>query len=265
MNRMLFRTGRLTLASLLALAAGATADDVAIVRGTSGLAVDEYFTLAEAYGFPGAILVARGGEVVLRKGYGLTDKKKGIYNSANTAFGIASLDKQFTATAILILEKKGSLSVFDPISWHLPDVPPDKSDVTIHHLLSHSSGIGDYYRDSFPDLDFVAYLRAILSKPLESKPGERFAYTNCGYDLLVRIVEIASRNRYEQFLKDNLFRPVGLKQTGYRLVDWPAERIGQYEDNPHWNPDFPGTKNDPVNLFFRCARRSKTLVSGAQR
>lgn len=139
--------------------------------------VNEYFSRLAAHGFSGAVLIAHGEQVVLRKGYGLADRKRGIPNRGDTAFNIASLDKQFIAAGILRLEEMGKLSTRDPISRVFDFVPAEKKNVTLHQVLTHTAGFSDEYWDEHPDLTRAEFIRwVVTNKALLSPPGTKFSY-----------------------------------------------------------------------------------------
>ena len=129
--------------------------------------LDQYLNqIASGKGFSGAVLVARGHKILLDQGYGYADLKRTKRVKSETKFYIASITKQFTASAILILEEQGLLSVNDPISKYLKDVPEDKSGITIHQLLTHTSGIGQNYAADGV-VDRSAAIKAILERAIE--------------------------------------------------------------------------------------------------
>jgi CubicO group peptidase (beta-lactamase class C family) len=175
--------------------------------------------------FTGAVLVARNGEVILSQGYGLADQEKNLPNTPQTKYRLASITKEFTATAILILQAQGKLKVQDPICRYIPECPPAWQDITIHHLLTHTSGIPNL--TEFPDFDtFKATPSAPLQTiarfrdmPLDFKPGERGSYSNSGYVVLGYIIEQASGQSYETFLRQDIFEPVQMENTGYDHED----------------------------------------------
>ncbi len=220
-------------------------------EGSIGAAVDGYLSRLEAYGFSGSVLVARHQKVLIQKGYGLADRTRGLPVTADTAFGIASLDKQFTAAAILRLEMQGKLKVADPIKKYLDSVPADKADITIHQLLTHTSGLANTYRDELADLEFPQYIEAILQTRLGALPGKEFIYSNTGYDLLAWIIERVSGMSYERYLAAELFTPAGLVKTGLRLPRWSSNEVAQYQDSG--GPD-PAARlkwdKDPVHPFL---------------
>ncbi|MGH9816278.1 MAG: serine hydrolase domain-containing protein, partial [Candidatus Acidiferrales bacterium] len=173
--------------------------------------------------FTGAVLVAREGNVLFARGYGMANLEHAIPNSPSTKFRLGSITKQFTATAILQLQEKGKLSVQDPVCKYVPGCPAGWAPVTIHHLLTHTSGIPSF--TSFPD-----YLKTMMiasppekllerfrDKPLEFAPGEKFNYSNSGYLLLGFILEKAAGQSYDEYLRANIFAPLGMDASGY---DW---------------------------------------------
>jgi CubicO group peptidase (beta-lactamase class C family) len=216
-----------------------------------GAAVNEYLARTVPFGFSGAFLIARGDQLLVNAGYGLADREQGVPVTAETVFDIGSITKQFTAAAILTLEQRDRLRVTDSIGRYFDGVPPDKQGITLHHLLTHTSGLigdlgGDYQvmpRDSLVQL--------ALASELQWAPGTRYDYSNLGYSLLGAIVELTSGQPYEQYLHERLFRPVGMQKTGYRIPQWTAAelavgyRSGQRwgtpldhawaEDGPWWN------------------------------
>jgi CubicO group peptidase (beta-lactamase class C family) len=140
--------------------------------------------LAKARLFSGSVLIARNGNVLVRKGYGEAARKKHLLNTAQTKFRLGSITKQFTAMAILILQARGKLNVQDRICTYLADCPTTWQQITIHHLLTHTSGIPDF--TSFPDFKITMRspssstetIARFKDKPLAFQPGEKFNYSN---------------------------------------------------------------------------------------
>ncbi|QGQ98897.1 class A beta-lactamase-related serine hydrolase [Paenibacillus psychroresistens] len=186
--------------------------------------VEEYMDAYAACGyFNGSVLVAYKGSILLSKGYGLANIECHTPNSPQTKFRIASLTKAFTSMAIMQLEEKGFLQVSDPLSKYIPDYPLGEQ-ITLHHLLTHSSGITNY--TSFPHFDhkirpFIWTLENLIDEfkhyPLEFNPGESQAYCNSGYILLSFIIEQISGQTYSDYLRDYIFRPLGMKDSGVDL------------------------------------------------
>ncbi|MFH7028713.1 MAG: serine hydrolase domain-containing protein [Heteroscytonema crispum UTEX LB 1556] len=172
--------------------------------------------------FIGSVFIAQKGKILADKGYGMANYELDIPNTPQTIFRLGSITKQFTAMAIVQLQEKGLLNVNDPIIKYIPDYPPETGkQITIHHLLTHTSGIPNF--TGFPD-----YLETMMlpspvektiarfkDKPLEFQPGEKFNYSNSGYILLGYIVEKVSGKTYETYLHENIFQPIGMKNTGY--------------------------------------------------
>ncbi len=198
--------------------------------------VRAYLDTLERAGFSGAVLVEFHGNKVISEGYGYSDVLHGRRNSSQTVFDIGSVTKQFTAAAILKLEMEGRLSTDDKLSRFFKAVPGDKSEITIHHLLRHSSGLqstigGDY--DSITAADFID---SVMRSPLIFTCGAAFSYSNIGYSLLAMIIERVSGVPYETFLYENLWRPAGMEQTGYRhpKFDEGLTAIGYHNDDRIW-------------------------------
>jgi CubicO group peptidase (beta-lactamase class C family) len=197
--------------------------------------------------FMGAVLVARDGDVLFSKGYGQANLEWQVPNTPTTKFRLGSLTKQFTAAAVLLLEERGKLKTDDLVKVHMPDAPAVWDKVTIFHLLTHTSGIPNFtalpeYRQmqSFntPVVDVVARTR---DKPLEFVPGERMNYSNSGYVLLGYLIEKISGQSYAQFVTENIFTPLGMKDSGYDSNEAViARRASGYTPGP----------NGPVHAGF---------------
>lgn len=171
--------------------------------------------------FMGSVLVAKDGAVVFEKSFGSANLEWDIPNGPDTKFRIASLTKQFTAAAILLLEERGKLKVEDPIASFLSSAPASWKAVTIHQLLNHTSGIPDFsnlpeqrVRQRSPATP-EQIVRTFRDLPLEFEPGEKFKYSNSGYILLALIIERVSGRSYEAFLRENIFVPLAMKDSGY--------------------------------------------------
>jgi CubicO group peptidase (beta-lactamase class C family) len=228
-------------------AAQEQAETTGIVNGEIGRKIDAYMQGLESLGFCGAVIVAHGDEVLLNKGYGFADIGKGIRNTAETAFLIGSITKQFTAAAIMKLEMEGKLNTNDPIDKYLENVPDDKKAITLHQLLTHTAGFVDYTGDDYETTPRDEAVRIALNSPLLSTPGEQFNYSNSGFSVLAAIVELVSGMPYEDFVRRNLFLPAGMQHTGYRAPDWSKLTVSRmYNDDtdngtalerdyPYWN------------------------------
>lgn len=171
--------------------------------------------------FSGSVLVTKGGETLFSQGYGLANVEHRVPNAPDTKFRLGSITKQFTAMAILILNEQGKLKLDDPIGKYIDDAPKAWEGVTIHHLLTHTSGVHSYTSDleyamkmAHPETVKTMIAR-FKGKPLDFKPGEKFSYSNSGYFLLGAVIEKVTGKSYQAFLKAAIFDPLGMKDTGY--------------------------------------------------
>lgn len=166
----------------------------------------------------GSVLVRRSGTTLLNRGYGYADREQQRPNTPETAFQLCSVSKQFTAAATLLLQERAALSVDDKISTRLPDCPETWEPITIHHLLTHTSGIGHW--QDYPDVDLYTpasradLLQAFESGPLQFAPGTGWSYSSPGYVLLAHIAEQVSGVPYTEFLRRNIFEPLGMERSG---------------------------------------------------
>lgn len=178
-------------------------------------------TEAAAGRFSGALLVAQGERVVFRGAYGLADRGRGLPLTPEHRFRIASLSKQFTAAAVLRLQDRGVLSVDDPVCRWVEPCPAAWRDVTLHHLLSHQSGVRDLMKRSdwgklrWRDWTSAALLTETARLPPDFPPGTDAAYSNAAYNTLGAVVERASGRSFHAYLRAELLDPLGLTNTGY--------------------------------------------------
>ena len=190
--------------------------------------------------FSGAVLLARDGQPIEKRGYGMANIELGVPNSPETVFRLGSVTKQFTGMAILLLQERGKLSVNDPICKYLSDCPQAWQPITIKNLLTHTAGIPNY--TEFPDFPKTAAAETTAAeltsrfrdKPLQFALGEKYAYSNSGYYLLGTIIERASGKAYADFLQENIFAPLGMKDTGYdnpvRIINHRAAGYARTND-----------------------------------
>jgi CubicO group peptidase (beta-lactamase class C family) len=179
--------------------------------------------------FSGSVLVAQHGEIVLSKGYGLANREYSIPHTPQTVSRIGSMTKSFTAIAIMQLVEGGWLSVDDAVSKYLSDFP-NGDRITIHHLLSNTSGIPDYiigtgYQQIFKRHVAPEELTALFrDQPLQFEPGSQFGYTNSGWVLLGVIAEKIAGQSYGEWIGQNIFKPAGMLHSGY---EWEQPLIPQ--------------------------------------
>lgn len=179
--------------------------------------------------FAGAALIAIDGRPLLRRVYGMADQGQGVENTFDTRFNIASMGKMFTAIAIGRLVQQGRLSFQDTVAQHLPDFPRDIAEqVTLHHLLTHTSGLGMYWstpsylRDRL-SIRTVADYMAVLEPSLAFTPGERFAYSNSGYIVLGAVIEKVTGRDFYDHVRDEIFVPAGMTHSDYATLDQLTE------------------------------------------
>jgi CubicO group peptidase (beta-lactamase class C family) len=184
----------------------------------------------ETNNFSGVVCVTRGDRLLFQRGYGKANFEFGLPNTPETRFHIASVSKSFTAAAILLLEERGGLRTSDPVSKFIPDYP-NGDKIHLQHLLTHSSGIPNV--NSFPEYDRESRFPHTISqvvalfkdKPLDFEPGSRIRYSNSNYNVLALIIEKVSGQPYGEFLKTNIFDPLGLSSI---VHDGDATRIIPY-------------------------------------
>lgn len=186
--------------------------------------IEELLTKYNEYGqFNGSALVSENGKVIFKKGFGSANMEWDIPNQPDTKFRLGSISKQFTALLIVKLAEDGKIKLDVPITTYLPDYPKENgSKITIHNLLTHTSGIPNYTSapNFFKDKARNPYtpevfVKTFSSLPLEFTPGEKFSYSNSGYFLLGYIIEKISGKTYEQNLQEIIFTPLKMTNSGY--------------------------------------------------
>jgi CubicO group peptidase (beta-lactamase class C family) len=199
---------------------------------------DAYITSETlSHHFRGAVLVGMDGKVVFERGYGLADEEWDVRNTPTTKFRIASLTKQFTAACILILQQRSQLRVQEPISRYLSGLSAAWGAVTVHQLLTHTSGVPnpDYASEQYAKVQRTGatpqqLVALVANQPLDFKPGTKWNYSNTGYILLGMLIENLSGQSYADFLKSNIFEPLAMTDSGYdRATDILKDRASGYE------------------------------------
>ncbi|WP_138207636.1 serine hydrolase domain-containing protein [Haloimpatiens lingqiaonensis] len=184
--------------------------------------IDKYLELyTKLWAFSGSIAAIKDGEIIFKKAYGYANIEHKVKNATDTKYRIWSITKQFTAAAILILEERGLLRVEDSLKKYFPEWSNLNSKITIHHLLTHTSGIFNYSNlpDSHKVFQRIPHEKADLinmftSEPLDFEPGTQWNYSNTGYYLLGLLIEKLSGKAYSEFLNENIFSPLGMFNTG---------------------------------------------------
>lgn len=225
---------------------------------------------------PGATaLVAQDGRIVYQKAFGYASLEHLAPITLDTKFRIGSITKQFTASAILKLQEKGKLSVNDKLSKFIPDFPR-ADEVTIHHLLTHTSGIHSYTNSP----EFIKYapvkrtsdemINIIKASIFDFNPGEKWLYNNSGYFLLGYIVEKVSGKSYEDFLKEEFFEPLGMKDTGVHKSDLILKNEafgysyidGEFKKAVNWDMSQAGAAGSLYSTVIDLFRWNEGLFNG---
>ena len=201
------------------------------------------------HGFSGVVLVAREGKVVFAKAYGMANREKGIPMRVDTVMGIGSTPIDFTKAGILLLAERGKLKLSDPITKYFHDVPADKREITIAHLMRGRSGLQNFHdvpTDRDPDhswIDRDEAVRRILAQKLLFAPGHGQRHSHSAWGLLAVILEMASGQSYPEFTREHLFKPAGMNDTGFFGDPVPEERLaigygprtdGKINAPPYW-------------------------------
>ena len=211
------------LAALIASAQSPVPESSAKPETGSTSELQSYFdSLAGENKLSGVLLVAKNGVPVASKAAGVANKATGAAIDVNTKFNLGSMNKMFTSVAIAQLAQAGKLSFTDTIAKHLPDYPNKEvaDKVTIHQLLTHTSGLGMYWNDKFMAqreklLTVAAHLPLFAADPPLFPPGEKFQYSNSGYMVLGAVIEKVSGQDYYSYVQEHIYRPAGMKDTGF--------------------------------------------------
>jgi len=181
--------------------------------------VNSYYSRGE---FNGNVLIADDNNILYSKSYGFSNAEQKIQNTIDTKFMIGSCTKQFTAALIMLLNEEGKLNLTDKISKYIPDYPSKQGDkITIHHLLTHTSGIPDYVelpaiqKFMFTENKPMDIIQNFWNLDLEFESGAKYKYSNSGYFVLGKIIENITGKTYEEVLKDKIFNPLEMNNSGY--------------------------------------------------
>ena len=189
--------------------------------------IEEYISsLVDQDRFSGTVLIAHNGRPIFEKAYGEACKRYSVPNKIDTKFNLGSMNKMFTGVAIGQLAQEGKLSFDDKVGKYLPDYPNREvaEKVTIHQLLTHTSGLGQYWEELFKsqwwEIKTVQqYADLFADKPLEFEPGARFSYSNSGPIVLGMIIEKITGQSYYDYVRDHIYKPAGMINSGCFEVD----------------------------------------------
>lgn len=208
--------------------------------------LDSYFnTLVAENKLSGVVLVAKDGVTIASKAAGIANKATNAPIDLNTKFNLGSMNKMFTAVAVAQLAQAGKLSFTDNVGKYLPDYPNKEvaDKVTIHHLLTHTSGMGMYWGEKFKEqreklLTVAAHLPLFAGDALAFAPGEKFQYSNAGYMLLGAIIEKVSGQDYHTYVQDHIYKPAGMNDTGFYdpAKETPNLAVGYTRMSPDGQP-----------------------------
>jgi CubicO group peptidase (beta-lactamase class C family) len=172
---------------------------------------------AQTTDFSGAALIGRGEAIEVETAHGFADPARTRRNATTTRFNLGSITKTFTAVGIAQLVQQGRLSLDDPLAKHLPDYPNQAAAarITIRQLLSHRSGIAQFMRADFGDVPVAAMVKMVGAEPQAFEPGAGQQYSNGGYVVLGRVIEVVSGKAYEAYVSDHVYRPAGMTASGF--------------------------------------------------
>jgi len=226
--------------------------------------LDTFLTDKAGDGFTGVVLIADGGDVIYRKGFGKNACGQGSKITPDQVFLIGSIVKPFTKAAIYKLQEKGLLNENDTLDQHFANVPDDKKNITIFQILTHQAGFADFATEDYQgvvyneetgennlgvdtNFDFVPTTKTqlidrALKTPLIYEPGTSESYSNMGYALLAALIENTTKVPYETFINQTFFRPAGMANTGYMIPDWSNMdlSVGCFENKPWVLPNING-------------------------
>lgn len=204
---------------------------------------NRYQSIVDKYSTPNgpgiAVLVSRNGKILYKGAAGLANIELDLPLTTKSAFRIGSLTKQFTAAAIMMLQEQGKLSLQDDIHKYIPDFPTEKNTVTIEHLLNHTSGIANYTNDIEllkKEVQSPKKLNEVLERfakhPMVSNAGEAMQYSNTGYVLLGKIIEVASGQPYSDFIEKNIFKKLSMKSSHFSRSNITSNEVNGYDVTP---------------------------------
>lgn len=208
------------LAALPAQAAAIQPGD--IVSGPLAEDIDRQLTDQAAHGFGGSVVIRMDGEIVLQRGYGLSDREAGINFTPDTIGQVESISKTFTALAISMLAAEGKVDLAASVRAYIPDAPAPAGDATLHQILTHRAGLAGECGDDFEPRSHEGLVRTCMALPLAYPAGEEH-YSNMGYSFLAAVVEAVSGQSWEDFVRQRIWTPAGMSHTGF--VD-----LGQADD-----------------------------------
>ena len=230
------------------------------------------------------VRVDKDGATILEKGYGLANREERRPFDPSTVVQIGSNTKDFTMVALLQLQERGRIDMRDSLSKYFPNAPADKRNITLAQLANHRAGFPIGLGGDFEPLSREQFLDAAFKRPLMFAPGAREQYSNTGYAILAAVIEKVSGVTYDEYLRDNILKPLGLKNTGFLFPNFDPKRLAHgYRDNqdqgtmmskphaadgPYWNLRGNGgmlsTLGD-MHTFYKALFETSTLIKPASK
>lgn len=225
--------------------------------------------LAEADVFSGTVLLAKDGEIVFEGAYGMANKDFAVPNTMGTKFKLSSMTKMFTAVAIMQLVEAGELSLSDPLAKFLPGFPDEASaeKIRIEHLLSHTAGLGNFVNQQYLDSSKARYrtvddfMRLTADETLQFEPGTRYQYSNTGFLVLGKLVEVVTGQDYYDYVREHIYEPAGMSGSGHYQLDHVNRNLAvgydrQYADEgiSYLNNTYIGFRGSPAGSSYSTAR-----------
>lgn len=233
---------------LFVLSCGPSFDDIPIKGNSLGERLTFFLEECEQRGFSGSILIEIEDSTYINTGYGESNRATGTENTEVTVFDIGSVTKQFTGAGVLKLNVNGLIELSDEIGDYLPTLNEEKAKLTIHQLLTHTSGLRLTIGKDEDQISKADFIEKVNSCKLKHQPGEQYLYSNVGYTLLAMLIEEVSGKSYEQYMRDTIFLPANMQQTGYVLPDWSRvemaigyrkKKVYGRPDEQNWNSEGP--------------------------
>ena len=241
--------------------------------------LDSALTALEAKGFNGVVRIDRGGTTLLEKGYGLANRGDQIRFSPQTVVQIGSNTKDFTIVALLQLHERGKLSIRDSLAKFFPGAPRDKRDITLWQLANHTAGFPIGLGGDFDQLSRDQFIDLAMKRPLLFAPGKGEQYSNTGFALLAAVIERVSGQSYDDYVREHILVPLGMKNTGLLLPRFDPKRLAHgyrngndmgdmlskphATDGPFWNLRGNGGMLSTVGdmaTFYRALLDANTLL-----
>ncbi len=254
-----------------------------LVLDANAVSIKNYDAVIEKYvkdTGPGvAVIVTKNGKTLYKKARGLANIELQVPLKTNSVFRLGSITKQFTGAAIMMLVEQGKLSLSDDLHKYVPDFPTENNKVTIRHLLTHTSGIANYTEDEniwLRELQTPTTLDDMIIRfakhPMALKVGEANRYSNTAYVLLGKIIEIASGKTYAEFIEQDIFAKLAMKNSQYgglqiipnRANGYSASKEGYVNANfidmmwPHAAGSLLSTVDD-LNIWFKALRNGQLI------